>query len=143
MDKYPYEKKKLLADRIGEVRKKEHMKKIFAIIRKENPQITENNNGIFLFFHNYNTSTYVEIEQYLDSIKKDSNSSERLEYTPYATDEFSKQNNISPKLKYSNKEKILIKKHRYDKSTSEQNYRKFDLDMTTTDSECKSEKNSS
>ncbi len=122
---YSHEKKKKLAERISKLKKKEDMVKILEIIYQDNKDITENQNGLFMFFHNLNNVTYCKIEAYLKSstIKKSSEVDETAsekEYTPYDTNEFPDQDTLSPKLKYSNREKNIIKRQRYDIQLSDQ-----------------------
>ncbi len=59
--------------------------------------------------------------------------SENKGYTPYAKDEFPSQQGISPKLKFSNREKSILKRRRYDKNItkdidSDVIYTSFDVD---------------
>jgi len=143
---YSYEKKKRLAERISKLRKKEDMVKIFEIIYQDNKNITENQNGLFMFFHTLNDSTYHKIDLFLrSSVKKKSptdttseSQSEQKEYSSYVKNEFPDQEKLNPKLKYSNKEKNLIKRQRYDDHlNSEHNsengvvYQKFDVNTVS------------
>lgn len=150
---YTHDKKKKLADRISKIKKKEHMIKIFEIIYKENKSITENNNGIFMFFHTLSDETYKKIEDYLKQIEKNKidNKSKivnsetypikKKEYQPYAQDEIVSQEDIIPKLKFSNKEKNIIKRRKYYKTINSENnsniiYKQFDVStLTDTDTE--------
>jgi Bromodomain extra-terminal - transcription regulation len=113
---YSYEKKKRLADRISKLKKKEDMIKIFEIIYQDNKNITENQNGLFMFFHTLDDSTYHKIDLYLrSSVKKRSPTDTTSEsYSSYVKNEFPDQEKLNPKLKYSNREKNLIKRQRYD-----------------------------
>ncbi len=150
-NKYSYKYKKKIADRINKIKNKKDFVKIFEIIQSDKSdkknQITENNNGLFLLFHNLKDETYVEIEKYLKILNKkrryykDSVNSEDIAsntdlYKPYAIDEFPSQKGISPKLKYSNKEKNIIKKKRYEMNINSENnddviYCKFDVENLT------------
>ncbi len=126
--KYTHEMKKKLANKIQKIKKKEDMKKIVDIIMEDKPSYMENNNGVFMFFHKLNDNTYVKIEKELKRLNKAKNyytesvnsekASDKKEFTPYADDEFPSQRGISPKLKFSNREKSLIKRRRYDKNIS-------------------------
>ena len=102
----------------------------------------ENNNGVFMFFHKLKNETYIKIDDELKKIsasKKsntESDNSENRKYTPYAADEFPSQKGISPKLKFSNREKSLIKRRRYDKNInkdveSDVIYTSFEADIYT------------
>ena len=143
---YPSHKKKRLAERISKLKKKEDMIKIFEIIYQDNKNITENQNGLFMFFHTLNDSTYHKIDLYLRStVKKksivdstDGNSDKQdIEYSSYTKNEFPDQDNFNPKLKYSNKEKNLIKRQRYDNHLSSEHnsenfiiYQKYDSNIS-------------
>ena len=122
--------KKKLANKIKKIKKKEDIAKILNIILADNPSYMENSNGLFMFFHQLEDSTYEKISIELTSINKkrhlfsdssvnSESFSEKTEYTPYAKDEFPSQQGISPKLKYSNREKSLIKRRRYDKNINQ------------------------
>ena len=153
---YSYEKKKRLAEKISKVKRKEDMVKIFEIIYQDNKNITENQNGLFMFFHKLNDSTYHKIDLFLRSTtskKKtlDGNntttsecrSENTKEYTSYVKNDFPDQESLNPKLKYSNREKNLIKRQRYDEHLNSEHhsdggvvYKKFDVNVTS-DSEQK------
>lgn len=132
MDKqYSHDKKQKLADRITTIHKKEYMIKIYEIIKEDNIQISENNNGLFMFFHKLSDQTYYKIEQYLKQIsKKGEECPDKInEYVPYACDDFPEQIHLTPKLKYSNKEKNIIKRQRYDAyiNNNDGAYQKFNV----------------
>ena len=140
---YSYEKKKRLAKKISTLKRKQDMVKILEIISEDDANITENQNGLFMFFHKLNDSTYHKIDLYLRSTtkKKPSESSEKSSFVSFAKNEFSdtKTKTISennPKLKYSNREKNIIKRQRYSErlhseSNTETNvtYAKFDVNI--------------
>ncbi len=117
--------KKKLANKIKKIKKKDDVAKILNIILDDNPSYMENKNGLFMFFHKLNDSTYEKIENELKLINKrkkyytesinSETVSDKKEYKPYTQDEFPSQQGISPKLKFSNREKSLIKRRRYDK----------------------------
>lgn len=138
---YSHKKKEKLANRISKIKRKKELVKIFEIIRNENDTVTENNNGLFMYFHNLKYDTYIKIEKYLALLDKqilhysdntiiseDSQNNNctntdtaQKEYKPYTTDDFPSQREFSPKLKYSNKEKNLIKRQRYDDNINSEN----------------------
>ena len=144
MSSYSYEKKKRLADKISKIKKKDDMVKILEIIYENNKNITENQNGLFMLFHNLDDSTYHKLDAYLRSISKKRGStgsitsdsiSEKKEYKSYIDDEF-ENNRLNPSLKYSNKEKNLIKRNRYDNLIGSEGvsdgsvvYQKFDVNV--------------
>jgi hypothetical protein len=55
-----------------------------------------------------------------NSLSEDSNGC-RKEYNPYTPEEFPAQDGLCPKLKYSNHEKNLIKRQRYDNNINSEN----------------------
>ena len=142
MSSYSYEKKKRLADKISKIKKKDDMVKVLEIIYEDNKNITENQNGLFMLFHNLDDSTYHKLDAYLKSVSKKRSStgsitsdsiSEKKEYKSYIDDDFD-HNRLNPNMKYSNKEKNLIKRNRYDNLISSENisdgsvvYQKFDV----------------
>jgi len=147
---YTHKKKEKLAHKISKIKNKKKLVKIFEIIQEEKKEITENNNGMFTYFHDLSTKAYIKIVayinklhkksiDYIDSITSDDTMSDKKEYKPYSTDDFPSQNGLSPKLKYSNKEKNLIKRRHYDKSINSNNtnnniiYCDFDVTATMTD----------
>lgn len=119
---YTQEYKKKLADKISQIKNKSIIINIYKIIKDDNKNIDalKNKNGVFVYFHALQDSTYNKIEQYLKKINPDSDiNSEKLEYIPYTNDDFPDQEKLSPKLKYSNKEKNIIKRQRYNKIIAE------------------------
>ena len=62
---YSYDKKKRLAKKISTLKRKKDMVKILEIISEDNTNITENQNGLFMFFHKLNDATYHKIDLYL------------------------------------------------------------------------------
>lgn len=119
---YPYNKKVKMSKTISSIDNKDDLINIVKIIDKHNDDIvngiTENNNGIFMFFHNLTYETYVELEGFLNELNNEQiQTTEKQEYTPYTENEFQRQKGISPKLKYSNTEKNIIrKKNKYERN---------------------------
>lgn len=68
---WTYETKLKLKDKIDELKNKEAYIDIKNIILQYNPSIfiQQNSNGILLYFHNLNESTYDEINKYITSYK--------------------------------------------------------------------------
>ena len=102
----------------------------------------ENVNGLFLFFHTLEDPTYHEIDAFLKSLAKKKSAddsatisdtkSDTKEYTSYTKSDFPDQESLNSKLKYSNKEKNIIKRQRYDdyinNESNENIYQKFSVD---------------
>ena len=165
MNEFPHEKKKILAKQISNLRKKEDMVKVLEIIYSDNKNITENQNGLFMMFNELNDSTYYKIESFLKTLKtgikkktEDKKSESKLsedksKFVTFAKNEFSdtlfaSDNLDKPvdkplitqsdsKIKYSNREKNIIKRQRYSEQINSENntdsnveYSKFDLSDT-------------
>lgn len=121
---YTPDKKKKLADRISKLKRTEDQEAVFKIIYQVNKNIMENDNGIFFHFHELDDATYHKVDQYLKSLTKKKSSddantlsdtkSDTKEYVPYSKNDFPDQDLLNSKLKYSNKEKNIIKRQRYD-----------------------------
>lgn len=122
---YTHEQRQKLADSIRKLRKKDHMIKIAEIIYEDNKNITENTNGLFMFFHKLNDTTYYKIDMYLrtlarkkantdSDINKSETDSEKNTLSKYHSQSDLYDDNNEAKLKYSNKERNLIKRHRYE-----------------------------
>jgi len=151
MNSYSYDKKKRLADKIAKLKKKEDMIHILEIIYENNKNITENQNGLFLLFDKLDDNTYLKIENYLKGVSKKTTSDgpEKKEYKSYFSDDFSEQSSLNPKLKYSNKEKNLIKRNRYDNYIASEHasetsvvYTKFDINRISESDKALSEPDS-
>ncbi len=122
-ESFSHEKKKRLAEKISKLKRKEDMVRITEIIYEDNKEITENQNGIFMMFHKLKPKTYQRIEEYIESLSKkscdeyitssESNVFDKKEFVSYSKTDFPGQENLVSKLKYSNKEKNMIKRQRY------------------------------
>ena len=138
--KYSKDNKERLVTKINKLGKKEHFVSVFNIIQKhEQKPVKEIGNTTTMFFHDLKDDTYREIDKFLKLVSKKkttTETTENTEYKPYSQDEYPLQKNISPKLKYSNKEKNLIKRRQYDENLMEENgsdviYCKFNVDNIT------------
>jgi hypothetical protein len=113
--KYNYNFKIELMNKIKKIKKKEILVKIFLIITEETKVYTQNENGIFLFFHNLSDNTYEKLNNYIDSIYnmylKKQNNNILDSYKPFITEKNDTINNIISE--YSVHEKQLIKKKQY------------------------------
>ena len=124
---YTIEDLEKLIDRISKIKSTEHKEYIRDIIKHHNPEIniTENKNGLWIRFDNLTKQTYTDISNYLKKISKPSlhkdsnseiNSSDTIQ-TAYDDCPY----NHNTKLKYSNKEKTLIKRNTYEKELLTEN----------------------
>lgn len=130
---YSFEQKERLARRIQKLKKPKYYTDIEQIITKFNPEldITTNPSGKFMYFQDLNVDTYFALEKYVKRIIKQKTLSETSDSVQYSSDFTLSQNTDnddpfnggSSKLKYSNREKNLIKRKIYD---SEINKDRFD-----------------
>jgi hypothetical protein len=113
--KYNYHFKIDLMNKIKKIKKKEILVKIFLIITEETKVYTQNENGIFLFFHNLSDNTYEKLNNYINSIfsmyLKKQNNDILDSYKPFITEKNDTINNIISE--FSVHEKQLIKKKQY------------------------------
>ena len=117
--KYDYSKKTILVKKINKIKKKEYLINIFKIIIKDNKDFSENNNGIFIFFHNLTDETYEKLELYVNYIYKlhFKNNNSELSDTIKNSDIISTLENKKEILlsnNLSNKEKSLLRRKKYE-----------------------------
>ncbi len=120
---YDYDKKMELVKKINKIKKKEYLLNIFKIILLQSKDYTENNNGVFVFFHNLNDETYEQIEIYVNKIykihsKKSSSNimsiySDLSDSQNYCSDIIEIKKNYDRDMQLSNKEKLIMKKKKY------------------------------
>jgi hypothetical protein len=118
---YSYEMKQQLANEIEKLRKKKYLINILKIIKMKNPdiEITENKNGIFIFFNDLTNETYNDLKTYIIQLKeKKEKTLDSVDSNVFLT---ASETETNTKLKYSNREKSLIKKKLYDNVVSTQN----------------------
>ncbi|AYV83574.1 MAG: hypothetical protein Hyperionvirus8_58 [Hyperionvirus sp.] len=130
---FSFEQKERLARRIQKLKKPKYYLEIEKIITDNNPQldITENPSGKFMYFQNLTSETYVALEKYVRKILKvrvaslseDGGvlklSSPALS-SENAEDPFLSNSTGNGKLKYSNKERNLIKRKMYDEEINKE-----------------------
>ena len=121
--KYDYTRKMELVKKIQKIKKSEYLINIFKIIKLESKKYNINNNGIFIMFHDLSDEVYENIENYVDSIyklhKKSSNviniydseysESQLIQSILSDTIELDNEKNLS------NKEKVIMKRKKYEK----------------------------
>jgi len=127
--KFTFEEKERLVKRIHKLKKNKYYEDVKNIIIKHNPNIniTSNPSGEFLYFHDLKNETYYDLNKYLKIIRKKKEISDTSENT-YSLDlnftKNSEDENLfsgSPSLRYSNKERNLIKRKLYNIQLSEKN----------------------
>lgn len=92
---------------------------IFKIITKDSKDFSENNNGVFIFFHNLCDETYEKLEVYVNYIYKIyyKNNNSELSDTLNNSDIISAIENKKEILipnNLSNKEKLILRRKRYE-----------------------------
>jgi hypothetical protein len=129
---YSFEKKKKLAARISDMRDKDTLRKIRDIIFTENPEISakKSSGGYLMYFQNYTTNTYIKIEKYLNKLDAEKlekitrSITENSDHPMMSSEADIHSSNVDytisrSKLKYSNKERRLIKRTQYEKCVNE------------------------
>ncbi len=123
---YSYDDMEKLSHKIQKIKKKKNLEEIRDIIIENNPnlKITENSYGIYLCFNELSFETFVKLEKYTKKYFDNENQTKSVSNYNYPTSSQNNdnQNNDSilyeqnSRLKFSNKEKTLIKKRLYDKA---------------------------
>ena len=122
---YTFEDLAKLKNDIEKIKNKKFLTEIKNIIVSLNPDIsiTRNENGLYMHFHNLTPETYHSIKTYIKKYKNNNTinkiESDSSDCFTYSTVEYPFEGNS--KLKYSNKEKNLIKRKQYDKELKTQN----------------------
>ena len=126
---YPFEKKQKLADKISVMTDKPTLRKIRDIIKTENPEAAsrKSSNGYLMYFQNYTDITYIKIEKVLIKNEKDKLEQQTRSITEMSdsmimnSDDPNTDYTISrTRLRYSNREKRLIKRQQYEDVILEQ-----------------------
>ena len=127
-DTYSFERKKRLASKISEVRDKTILRQIKNIIFEENPDAIakKSSGGYLMFFQNYAINTYIRLEELLSKIeierlqrqtKSIAKASESLINSDDPTNDYE---TTRSRLRYSNREKRLMKRQQYEMLISKQ-----------------------
>jgi hypothetical protein len=118
--KYDHNKKMEIKKKIEKIKKKEYLIDIFKIITSHTQDYSENNNGVFIFFHDLSDEIYEKVENYVNNIYrlyKTNNTS-----TTIFNSEISESiNEISEKnmdKNLTNKEKIIFRRKKYEEYLS-------------------------
>ena len=119
---YDHNKKMELVKRINKIKKKEYLINIFKIILLHSKDYTENNNGVFVFFHNLEDEVYDQIENYVNKIYKMHKKSVSSNMLNIYNSELSDSQNfcsdtieIDNDKNLSNKEKLIMRRKKYEK----------------------------
>ena len=126
-NKFDHFKKMELVKKINKIKKKEYLFNIFKIIKLHTENYNTNNNGTFIFFHNLPDEGYIAIENYVNNIfkthKKSSNIlnifNSELSDTQNIYSEtqnfYSDTIEVENEKELSNKEKIIMRRKKYEK----------------------------
>jgi hypothetical protein len=118
--KYDYNKKMDLVKKINKIKKKEYLANIFKIILLYSKDYTENNNGVFVFFHNLDDEAYAKLENYVNLIykmHKKQNDNILNVFTSEISDSVlitSDTVEINNNKELSNREKMIMKRKKYE-----------------------------
>jgi hypothetical protein len=131
---FTFIQKNKLVEKIGKIKKQEHIKELFKLAMTDpNFKCTTNNNGAFFKIHLLSNDTLFKMDKYVDSILKNKKkiNNLKLTYTPYSVDEFNDYKKNGSSL--SKHDKSIIKKHRIDKEQTDINsdnviYSEFNTD---------------
>jgi len=122
---YSYDDMEKLSQKIKKIKKKKILEKIKDIIIDNNPNIniTENSYGIYLCFNELTNDTFIKLDKYIKKYLSEENVtktiSENNNIINSINNNYSKNDYFfedNSRLKFSNKEKNLLKKRLYDKA---------------------------
>lgn len=123
---YTFDMKKRLAEKIGKLKTKEHVKMIKDIIFEENKDIavTKKSNSILMYFHNLTEETYSRIDKYIEKLDKErrkrmeksiSEASKIPITSILSTFSNSEKPDTRSRYRLSNKERSIIKRKEYER----------------------------
>jgi hypothetical protein len=119
---FSFERKRKMASKIGDIRDKATLRKIRDIIYAENNNVSakKNDNGYLMYFQNFSDDTYYKIEKLLNKLEQDKLDRQTRSVTEMSSEDPNVNYNISrTRLRYSNREKRLIKRKQYENIISE------------------------
>lgn len=116
--KYDHTKKMEIKKKIEKIKKKEYLLDIFKIITSESKDYSENNNGVFIFFHDLSDETYKKVENYVDNIYKLYKNNINNNSASIFNSEISESINDYPDKNndknLTNKEKMILRRKKYE-----------------------------
>jgi hypothetical protein len=121
-DKYSYNYKICLVKKISKIKNKYHLKIIYDIINNNNENnidVMYDEKGININFENLSNIVYCKIDDFISLNYAKNKKKRHNKYIPYLQNEYPFDDNSD--VKYSNKEKNIIKKKNYDKQLTESN----------------------
>jgi hypothetical protein len=120
---YSYDDIEKLSQKIQKIKKKKNLEEIRDIIINNNPKlnITQNSYGIYLCFNELSNDTFIKLDKYIKKYFESENINKTTSEFNYANSSVTEEDNNfnyenNSRLKFSNKEKNLIKKRLYDKA---------------------------
>jgi hypothetical protein len=124
---YSFERKKRLASKISEVRDKTILRQIKNIIFEENPDAIakKSSGGYLMFFQNYSHNTYIRLEELLakieiERLQRQTQSIARASENLMSSEDTNDYETTRSRLRYSNREKRLMKRQQYEMLISKQ-----------------------
>ncbi len=115
--KYDHVKKMEIKKKIDKIKKKEYLIDIFKILTSQTEQFSENNNGIFIFFHDLPDEIYEKVDNYVNNIyklhKANNNSS-----TVFNSESIMETSDKSLDKLLTNKEKMIYRRKKYEEYIS-------------------------
>jgi hypothetical protein len=118
--KYDHTKKMEIKKKIEKIKKREYLVDIFKIITADTKDYSENNNGVFIFFHDLSDETYEKVENYVNNIYKlhrtttNSSSIFNSEISESINDNLEKDMDKN----LTNKEKMILRRKKYEEYLS-------------------------
>jgi hypothetical protein len=117
--KYDHTKKMEIKKKIEKIKKKEYLIDIFKIITLDTKDYSENNNGVFIFFHDLSDETYEKVDNYVNNIYRMHKTNTLVDTeNPIFNSELSESmNDFHDKTNdknLSNKEKIILRRKKYE-----------------------------
>lgn len=116
--KYDHIKKMEIKKKIEKIKKKEYLLDIFKIITSESKDYSENNNGVFVFFHDLTDETYEKVENYVNNIYKIHKNNIANNSASIFNSEISETINDYPEKdngkNLTNKEKMILRRKKYE-----------------------------
>ena len=132
--KYSNTKKKKLAEKLEKLTNKKDLKMVKQIINENNPDmdVVKKTSCLLMYFHNLTDKTYAELDDYItkkllkECAKKvhhmnELESAMSSDINGLSSNSSSENKEKKNKYKYSNKEKNLIRRKKYEKALNELN----------------------
>lgn len=116
---YSFYDKHKLYEKISCIKNKNNLYDILEIIENNNDNINKNisrdNNGVLMFFHNLTNDTYKKLDLYIkNNIKKKEQPQNNISENDRLTKFFKNNSQINDEQKLSNKEKSILKRKNYE-----------------------------